>query len=32
MTAKKLEPESKYSDMDANSDGVVYDAEIDNCK
>ena len=30
MTAKKLEPESKYADMDANSDGVVSDAEIDN--
>ena len=30
MTAKKLEPESKYADMDTNSDGVVSDAEIDN--
>ena len=30
MTAKKLEPKSKYADMDTNSDGVVSDAEIDN--
>ena len=30
MTAKKLEPQSKYADMDTNSDGVVSDAEIDN--
>ena len=30
MTAKKLEPESKYADMGTNSDGVVSDAEIDN--
>ena len=30
MTAKKFEPESKYADMDTNSDGVVSDAEIDN--
>jgi len=28
--AKKLEPESKYNVMDANQDGVVSDAEIDN--
>ena len=30
MTAKKLEKESKYNVMDANKDGVVSDAEIDN--
>jgi len=28
--AKKLEPESKYNVMDANQDGIVSDAEIDN--
>ena len=30
MTAKKLEKDSKYNKMDANQDGVVSDAEIDN--
>ena len=30
MTAKKLEKESKYADMDANKDGIVSDAEIEN--
>tara|TARA_B000000565_G_scaffold168875_1_gene127822 strand:+ start:462 stop:794 length:333 start_codon:yes stop_codon:yes gene_type:complete len=30
MTAKRLEKESKYADMDTNQDGVVSDAEIDN--
>tara|TARA_A100001015_G_scaffold281347_2_gene344528 strand:- start:337 stop:666 length:330 start_codon:yes stop_codon:yes gene_type:complete len=30
MTAKKLEKDSKYNDMDANRDGIVSDAEIDN--
>ena len=28
--AKKLEVESKYNVMDANQDGIVSDAEIDN--
>lgn len=28
--AKKLEVESKYNVMDANKDGIVSDAEIDN--
>ena len=27
---KKLEKESKYNVMDANQDGIVSDAEIDN--
>ena len=30
MTAKKLEKESKYADMDVNKDGIVSDAEIEN--
>ena len=30
MTEKKLEKESKYNAMDANQDGIVSDAEIDN--
>ena len=30
MTAKKLEKDSKYNDMDANKDGVVSDAEIEH--
>lgn len=30
MTEKKLEKESKYNVMDANQDGIVSDAEIDN--
>ena len=30
MTAKELEKDSKYNKMDANQDGVVSDAEIDN--
>ena len=32
MTAKKLEKESKYADMDANGDGVVSDDELDEWK